>query len=38
LSALPESRPPRSLGLEQRRTTGLPTCRSTPRLTPRGKR
>jgi hypothetical protein len=38
LSGFPESRPPRSLGLEQRRTTGVPTCPSTQGFPPRGKR
>jgi hypothetical protein len=38
LSGLPESRPPRSFGLEQRRITGGPTCPSTQGFTPRGKR
>lgn len=38
LSGLPESGPPRSFGLEQRRTTGAPTCPSTQGLTPWGNR
>jgi hypothetical protein len=38
LSGLPGSRPPRSFGLEQRRTTGASTCPSPQGFTPRGKR
>jgi hypothetical protein len=38
LSGSPESRPPRSFGLEQRRTTGAPTCPSIQGFTPQGKR
>lgn len=38
LSDLPGSRPPRTLELEQRRTTGVPTCSSTQGWTPQGKR
>jgi hypothetical protein len=38
LSGLPESRPSRSFGLEERRTTGVPTCPSTQGFTPRGSR
>jgi hypothetical protein len=38
LSGLPASRPLESFGLEQRRTTGAPTCPSTQGFTPRGKR
>ena len=38
LNGLPDSRHTRSFGLEQRRTTGVPTCPSTQGFTPRGKR
>lgn len=38
LSGLPASRPPRTLRVEQRRTTGVPTCPSTQGLKPPGKR
>jgi hypothetical protein len=38
LNGLPESRPPRFFGLEQRRTAGVPTCPSTQGLASRGNR
>ncbi len=37
LSGLPAARPPGSLGLDQRRTTGGPTCPSPQGFKPRGK-